>query len=235
VRGLVVADDLDEAALLSLVLQRANLEVTSERDLERTMRRWSENPSDLIVLAVPLPHPRDQVRMVRSHTEVPLTVVVHWPDEELQVALLDLGADLVVARPFSARWLMAQLRALLRRAAVAPTFNLPSLSLAGLTLDAETRTVEIKGRSPRKLTALEYRLLYNLMLHPGQVLPTPTIVDRVWGYRSDPEDRDLVRGLVSRLRAKVEADPHHPGYIRTVAGVGYAFGQPDEPASKDHE
>jgi len=233
--GLVVAEDLDEAAVLSLVLQRANLAVTTGRDLEQAMRRWSEHPADLVLLALPLPHPRDQVRMVRSQTEVPLIVIIHWPDEELQAALLDLGADLVTARPFSARLLMAQLRALLRRAAAAPGFNLPSLSLAGLTLDAETRTVEIKGRSPQKLTALEYRLLYNLMLHPGQVLPAPTIVDRVWGYRSDPEDRDLVRGLVSRLRAKVETDPHHPGTIRTVAGVGYVFGQPDEPGTKDRK
>jgi DNA-binding response OmpR family regulator len=60
------------------------------------------------------------------------------------------------------------------------------------------------------------------MTNRGQVLPTETIVERVWGY-SGEGDRDLVRGLISRLRRKIEADVENPRFIQTVPGVGYLF------------
>jgi DNA-binding response OmpR family regulator len=96
------------------------------------------------------------------------------------------------------------------------------LSLAGVMLDPAARTVQVEEGKARRLTHLEFRLLYTLMIHPGQILPTELIVERVWGYTGHG-DRDLVRGLVSRLRAKVEPEPRTPHYIITVPGVGYAF------------
>ncbi len=220
--ALLIAQDADEAAVLSLVLQRAGLAVTTARDLERAMQSWTERPADLLLMALPGSEPLAQVLRVRGQTEVPLIVVVDPVAEKDHYALLEAGADLVVPRPFSARLLIAQVRALLRRAGSVPLFSLPSLSLAGLILDPATRTVEVKGRPPQRLTHLEFRLLYTLMIHRGQVLPAETIVERVWGY-SGRGDRELVRGLISRLRAKVETDPKSPRYILTVPGVGYCF------------
>jgi DNA-binding response OmpR family regulator len=140
--------------------------------------------------------------------------------------MLESGADLVISRPFSARLLIAQLRALLRRAGNVPLSSLSTLSLAGLTLDPAARTVKVNDLAPRRLTHLEFRLLYTLMIHPGQILPPELIVERVWGY-SGQGDKDLVRGLVSRLRAKVEPEPRSPRYVITLPGVGYAF-DPEE-------
>jgi DNA-binding response OmpR family regulator len=108
-----------------------------------------------------------------------------------------------------------------------PLFSLPTLSLGGLTLDPATRTVKISDHPSKRLTHLEFRLLYTLMIHHAQVLPADTIVERVWGY-SGRGDRELVRGLISRLRAKIEEDPRHPSYILTVPGVGYSFCDVDE-------
>lgn len=230
--ALLVAEDPDESAVLELLLQRIGLTVSAGRDLEHATRAWSEHPADLVLLALNLPHPRDQVRQVRAHTACPLIVIISWADEELQATLLDMGADVLLTRPYSVRLLMAQTRALLRRAAGLPGPTLPSLRIAGLTLDPATRSVEVPGRPPQRLTALEFRLLYNLILYRGQVLPTQTLIDRVWGYRSNLEDRDLVRGLISRLRSKIEPDPRRPRYILTVPGVGYALRQdetPDQP------
>jgi DNA-binding response OmpR family regulator len=101
-------------------------------------------------------------------------------------------------------------------------FSLPTLSQSGLTLDAVSRVVEVDDQRPRRLTHLEFRLLYALMSHRGQVLPTETIVERVWGY-SGRGDKELVRGLVSRLRGKIETEPRQPRYVHTVPGVGYTF------------
>jgi DNA-binding response OmpR family regulator len=154
-------------------------------------------------------------------------MVVDAVDERLHFALLETGADLVVARPFSARLLIARVRALLRRAGSVPLFSLPTLNIAGLTLDPATRTVKVDDRPSKRLTHLEFRLLYTLMVHRGQVLPADTIVERVWGY-SGRGDRELVRGLISRLRSKVEEDARHPSFILTVPGVGYSFCDEDE-------
>ncbi|GAB4535857.1 MAG: response regulator transcription factor [Anaerolineae bacterium] len=220
--ALLLAEDSDEAAVLSLVLQRAGMTVTTARDLNRAMDTWQERPTDLVLLAISNPSPRDQVHRVRSEAQIPLIIVVDMPDEELNYTLLEMGADLVVTRPFSARLLIAQVRALLRRAGGVPLFSLPTLSLGGLTLDPATRMVEVSNRPPRRLTHLEFRLLYTLMIHHGQVLPTDAIVERVWGY-SGRGDRELVRGLISRLRNKVETDPRNPCFILTVPGVGYSF------------
>jgi DNA-binding response OmpR family regulator len=69
---------------------------------------------------------------------------------------------------------------------------------------------------------LEFRLLYVLMVNRGQVIPVDVIVERVWGYTGQGS-RELVRGLVSRLRRKIEPNPHEPRFIQNVPGVGYRF------------
>jgi DNA-binding response OmpR family regulator len=222
--ALLIAEDPDETAILSLVLQHAGLASTATAGLERAMQSWIARPADLILVALPKPEPLAQVQRIRAEAEVPLVLVVDPIAESLHYALLEAGADLVVVRPYSARLLVAQVRALLRRAGGVPMFSLPTLSIAGLTLDPATRAVEVAGRPARRLTHLEFRLLYTLMIHRGQVLPPDTIVERVWGYGGEG-DRELVRGLVSRLRAKVESDPRNPQYVLTVAGVGYRFGE----------
>jgi DNA-binding response OmpR family regulator len=196
--------------------------VNKARNLERTLKMWLERPADLILLALSQPGPIEQVQAVRAVAPVPLVVIVDSISEALYIDLLENGADLVVSRPFSARSLIALIRALRRRAGSVPMFSLPMLELSGLSLDPSTRTVEVRGKIPQRLTHLEFRLFYTLMIHGGQVLPTETIVERVWGYNGGG-DRDLVRGLISRLRSKVEDDPRNPFYILTVPGVGYSF------------
>ncbi len=224
---MLVSHDPDERAVLSLVLQRAGLAVTMASDLERAMKSWLERPADLIALAS-VGNPLDNVSRVRAETEVPLVIFIDPITEDLHRDLLVSGTDLVIVRPFSGRLLIAQVQALVRRAGSVPLFSLPALSQADLTLDAANRTVQITGHPPRRLTHLEFRLLYTLMSHRGQILPTEVIVERVWGY-SGRGDRDLVRGLVSRLRSKIESEPRTPRYVHTIPGLGYSFDPEDDP------
>jgi DNA-binding response OmpR family regulator len=223
--AMLLAENSDERAVLSLVLQRAGLAVTMAQSLDRAMKSWLERPADLIVLALS-GDPMLLARQTRAETPVPLIMVADFLEESSHFSVLEAGADLVIFRPFSARLLIAQVQALMRRAGTVPLFSLPTLSQSGLTLDAANRTVEIAGRRSRRLTHLEFRLLYTLMTHRGQVLPSEVIVERVWGY-TGRGDKELVRGLVSRLRAKVEPEPRSPRYIRTVPGAGYSF-DPDQ-------
>ena len=221
--ALLLAQDADEKALLSLVLQRAGMAVTTAEKLERAMRIWTERPANLILLALPS-DPLENVKRIRAETTAPLMAIVSPVNEDAHYNLLEAGADIVIPRPFSARVLIAQSRALWRRSGGVALLGLPTLSLADLTLDPATRTVHVAGQAPRRLTHLEFRLLYTLMIHRGQVLPTENIVEQVWGY-SGEGDKDLVRGLIRRLRTKVEPDPSNPRYILTVSGIGYSFAQ----------
>lgn len=225
--ALLLAQNSDERAVLSLVLQRAGLMVATANDLEHALQAWPERPADLILLALEAQDPLAGIRRIRAETTVPLVAIVSQAGEDAMYEFLETGADLVVSRPFSARLLIAQLRALLRRTGGMPLFSLPTLSLAGLTLDPATRTVQVADHPPRRLTHLEFRLLYTLMIHRGQVLPTEVIVEQVWGY-SGRGDKDLVRGLVRRLRTKVEPDRRNPCYILTIPGVGYSFDRQEE-------
>jgi DNA-binding response OmpR family regulator len=222
--ALLLAQNPDEKAVLTLALQRAGLAVAKANDLQRAMRLWSERPADLILFALPGDAPLESVRRIRAETTVILVVISDPIEEAMHYELLEAGADLVVLRPYSTRLLIAQLRALLRRAGSVPLSSLPTLNLADLTLDPGTRTVQVAGHPPRHLTHLEFRLLYTLMINRGQVLPTSDIVEHVWGY-SGEGSKDLVRGLVRRLRLKVEPDPRRPRYVLTVPGLGYSFNQ----------
>lgn len=220
--ALLVPRDPDEGAVLALALQRAGFMVIQTRDLAKALQSWLERPADLILLAPAEGDPLSCVRQIRSETEVPLALILDPVNESVHCALLDAGADLVIIRPFSIPVLIAQLKALVRRASGAASQKVPLWSTAGLTLDPLSRTVEIEGKATVRLTHLEFRLLHTLMLHKGQVLPVETIVERVWGY-SGRGDKELVRGLISRLRAKIEPDPHRPRYIHTIPGIGYSF------------
>jgi DNA-binding response OmpR family regulator len=166
------------------------------------------------------------VRQVRAETTVPLILITDPIDEAFHYELLETGADIVLFRPFSSRLLIAQARAVLRRAGGVPLSTLPTMTFSGLSLDPATRTVQVVDQAPRRLTHLEFRLLYTLMTHRDQVLPTETIVEHVWGY-SGEGDKDLVRGLVRRLRTKVEPEPSKPRYVVTVPGLGYSFNRPE--------
>lgn len=226
--ALLVAEDADDIAVFSLALQRAGLAVTTAKDLDRAMQNWSHRPADVILLVLPDRPPVEQVQQVRGETLVPLILVLDVLDDRLHCELLKRGADLIVEPTFSPRLLIAQIGTLLRRAGTVPSFSLPTMSVAGLTLNPATRTVDVIDKPTQRLTHLEFRLLYTLMIHRGQIIPTDTLVERVWGYTGQG-DRDLVRGLVSRVRSKVEADGREPQYILTVPGIGYSFKKDEHP------
>ena len=225
--ALLLAHNADESAVLRLVLQRAGFASRVTTDLEASIQDWQDKPSDLILLASKAQVAIEKIHELRALTEVPIVLVSQPIQEDLHVDLLEAGTDLIVYRPFSARIMISQLRALMRRAVGVSVFNLPNFTVGDLILDPSVRTVQVKDQPATHLTRLEFRLLYTLMVHRGQVLSTEALVERVWRY-SGRGDRDLVRGLVKRLRAKIEPDSAHPIYILTIPGVGYKLQEPGE-------
>lgn len=220
---MVIATDQNEKEIITFVLRRAGLAVASSSDHQRVLNNWTEHPADLMVVAsLEDQAPIRIVEEIRAVTQIPLLIIVDRISEKNRCDLLQHGVDVILDRPASAQVLTAQTQALLRRSAAIPSFVLPTLSLNEITLDPSTRTVTVSGKETRRLTQLEFRLLYTLMTNRGQVVPLDVLVERVWGYTGGG-NRDLVRGLVSRLRRKIEPDPKHAQFLETIPGVGYRF------------
>ena len=221
-QAMLVAPDAEELAIIARVLQRVGLNVLRAIDLEKAINKWGTTPLDMMLICYDGRVILEQVHRLRGITEVPLITITDEITEVMHVALLDAGVDLVIQRPFSARLLREQSNALLRRATGMPLATLPTLTVDTITLDPATRTVQTMGATPKRLTHLEFRLMYTLMMHKGQIMSPQQLVERVWGYEGD-KDRDLVRGLVRRLRIKIESDPKDPHYLVTHQGIGYVF------------
>jgi DNA-binding response OmpR family regulator len=228
-QALLFSPYADEAAVLTVMLQQAGFTVRSIRDLSQAVEAWPKQPSELIVITLTEDQARAvrQIQQMRAHTVVPIIVVADLISDDFKVELLEAGADLVVAKPYSVRFFIAQIRALLRRSAGLPFFSLPNITQGDLVLNPADHTVTVGDSEAKHLTQLEFRLLYMLMTHVGQIVPSERIVEHVWGY-SGEGNRELVRGLVQRLRSKVEPNPRSPRYILTEPGIGYYFNRFDE-------
>jgi len=222
-QAIIASNDPDERDYYGFVLRHAGFTVALRADLKGLAEQTFEKPLDLVVAcAEDLDGLREDIKSLRAASEAPVIVLAQSTREEQVVSLLDAGADLVLPHPVGPRALREYCRSLLRRAGNIPAFSLPTLDLGEIALNPSTMTVQTAGMQPMRLTQLEFRLLYVLMTNRGQVIPSEVIVERVWGY-SGTGSKDLVRGLVSRLRGKIEPSPNNPRLVHTVPGVGYMF------------
>ncbi len=185
----------------------------------------ARNP-DLIVLDIMLPR-RNGFEICRdlrsSGNTTPLLVLSAKGQEIDKVVGLELGADDYVSKPFSIRELLARIYALLRRS---ETTSKP----VGLELPAEIafgdvtiRSATMRGRRGEKLfdlSAREMKVLALLFTHWGEVIDRNRFLDEVWGMDYYGTTRTLDQVIV-KLRQKVENDPAHPRFLKTVHGVGY--------------
>jgi DNA-binding response OmpR family regulator len=223
-KALVFGDDRDQLEFDAFVLRQAGLQPVATGSEEKFLSMCVEETLDLVVLdatsrevdVLPL------VARVRSDSAVPILLTSPVSDEEYILKALDLGVDDYLLKPHSPRMLAARCMVLLRRAQSMPLSAMGPVTAEGLTLDPEAHLLVTAEGSSIRLTNMEFRLLYLLMRNPERVIPTETIVERVWGYGGKGE-ATLVKNLVSRVRRKVEPDPSHPRYVRTIPGVGYTF------------
>jgi DNA-binding response OmpR family regulator len=233
-KALVVDDDRVLADLVAFTLRREGFQVIQRYDGEAALQGWDKEQPDLVVLDVNLPKLDGFAvcRRIREQADTPIILLTVRGEEDDIVRGLELGADDYISKPFSPRQLVARAQAVLRRAGKTST---PALRQAGdMIMDAGRRELRIGQGPPVSLTPLESRLLDYLMVNAGHVLTTEALIDHVWG--AEGGDRDMLRQLVRRLRAKVahacggEADPAtRPGYIETVPGLGYGLTLPAPP------
>ncbi len=207
-------------------LEREGFQVEIAPTLARAAEAIRREEPDLILLDVMLPDGdgRELCRDLRRRSDVPIIMLTARGEEVDRVVGLELGADDYVVKPFSARELVARMRAVLRRGTGPPRRG--AIELGDLRLDPASRTVT-KGGAPLELTAREFDLLHLLMAHAGEVVRRERIMDEVW----DPHWFGSTKTLdvhVSWLRKKLGDDPARPRYITTVRGVGFRFATAEE-------
>jgi DNA-binding response OmpR family regulator len=188
---------------------------------------------DLVLLDVMLPDGSgfDALRELRSMGSTPVIMLTARGDEADRVAGLELGADDYVIKPFSARELVARIRAVLRRVSTAA--DPPSrdaIRIGAVELDPAARTATFNSE-PLELTRKEFDLLALLMGHAGSVVTRERLIDEVWDVNWFGSTKTL-DVHVSGLRKKLGDDPTDPRYLHTVRGIGFRFAQAGEDAGR---
>jgi DNA-binding response OmpR family regulator len=221
---MLVDDEESIQKLLTYPLEREGYTVIQARDGEEALRRFAEQPVDLVVLDVMLPRldGLEVCRRLRTGSAVPIIMLTARDDEVDKVLGLELGADDYITKPFSIRELRSRIRAVLRRAGLRADRAADGLIEAGmLVIDPSKRAVAVAGERAQ-LTYVEFEVLHTLASHPGRVYSRQALLEAVWGDSAYREPR-TIDVHIRHLREKIEPDPREPAYIFTVRGVGYRF------------
>ena len=224
-RILVVEDEESLSDPLSYMLRKEGYEVSLAETGPSALEQFDRHGADLVLLDLMLPglSGTEVCRALRAKSQVPVIMLTAKDSEVDKVVGLELGADDYVTKPYSARELVARIRAVLRRRGeTEETSGGPGALEAGpVRMDVDRHVVTVDGAKV-DLPLKEFDLLEMLLRNAGRVLTRMQLIDRVWGadYVGDTKTLDV---HVKRLRAKIEPDPGAPRYLVTVRGLGYKF------------
>jgi two-component system, OmpR family, response regulator RegX3 len=220
---LIVEDEESLADPLAFLLRKEGFEATVVADGPTALAEFERAGADIVLLDLMLPgmSGTDVCKQLRARSSVPVIMVTARDSEIDKVVGLELGADDYVTKPYSARELIARIRAVLRRGADTDDAGTVDgvLESGPVRMDVERHVVSVNGE-PVTLPLKEFDLLEYLMRNTGRVLTRGQLIDRVWGadYVGDTKTLDV---HVKRLRSKIEADPANPVHLVTVRGLGY--------------
>ncbi|MEU0769072.1 response regulator transcription factor [Streptomyces albogriseolus] len=239
---LLAEDDRAIRNALERALTLEGYRVTAVADGVEALAQAHRSRPDVLVLDVMMPgiDGLQVCRVLRAEGDrTPVLILTALVETADRIAGLDAGADDYVVKPFDVEEVFARLRALLRRAAPAPTEPVPTepepaaapepgapappgrcLEAAGLRMDPQARRAW-RGDRELELTRTEFELLELLIRNAGVVLEHATIYDRIWGYDFGPGSKNLAV-YVGYLRRKLD-EPGAPQLIHTVRGVGYVL------------
>ena len=219
---LIVEDDARTARLLEELLEVEPHHVTCVQTGEEGLAHLRAAPVDLVVLDVMLPG-RDGYSIcaeIRSFSSVRILMLSARGAPADRVDGLRLGADDYLPKPFHAQELLARVEALSRRGTLpAGSASAKALTVRGLTLDGDARTVQVDGRDV-DLTGAEFDILRALVERAGRVVSRERLMDLARGSEFMAFDR-AIDVHISNIRKKLGDSPRAPQWIRTIRGVGY--------------
>lgn len=220
---LLVDDDTSIVSNLRTFLNQEGFQVTSANNHKETIDLLDSGQYhfDLALLDVSLPDGSgfSLCSAIKANSDIPVIFLTASDDEYSVVAGLDLGADDYISKPFRPRELISRMNSVLRR------YHRGSQPLEYHELKADTvRGLVYKNNVELTLSALEYRLLLLFLSNQGIVLTRSRLLEELWDMAGEFVNDNTLTVYIKRLREKIEADPAHPEYIKTIRGLGYKLG-----------
>ncbi len=225
-RILVVDDEQSIRTIIEYALRDAGFDVVTAARGDDALAAMEREPIDLVVLDVMLPgmDGLEVCQKIRAERNIPIIMLSARGEELDKVLGLELGADDYVTKPFSPRELVSRVKANLRRGRMDGEHE-DSLRFGDLEIDPVARAVT-RADEDLTLTLSEFEILLKLARSPRRVFTRQELMDHLWKgtFYGDLRSVDV---HVRHLRQKIERDASNPLLIRTVRGVGYAFGGED--------
>jgi two-component system KDP operon response regulator KdpE len=217
-RILLVDDDPGIMVAVKQALTTHGYEMATATDGLEALAAFEREPPELILLDLVMPRCSglEVCQRIRELSATPIIILSVKGSEADIVSVLDLGADDYLVKPFRLAELLARVRAVLRRGS---KILATTVTCGDLKIDMEEHRVTLAGRIIT-LTPIEYALLAELAANVGRVLTTRLLLQQVWGHQYS-DSTDYIKGVVRRLRVKIEPDPAHPRYIITEPHLGY--------------
>ena len=216
----MIEDGASLASMLSEYLQAAGVQVDAAHDAASGLAALSRTKPGAVILDVMLPDLDgfEVCRRIRANSDVPVTMLTARGDDADRIVGLELGADDYIPKPFNPRELLARLRAVLRRSARVQSDARDVMRFGRLEIDSASRQVTL-GEVPCNLTGYQFDVLHVLASNAGRVMSREPLMDHLRGNSLEAFDRSI-DGHVSRIRAAIEDDPHHPRRIIEGCGCG---------------
>jgi two-component system, OmpR family, KDP operon response regulator KdpE len=226
---LVVDDEPRVVRLVSEVLGAMGYQVIAAANGKSAIEMVAIEQPDLVLLDILMPMGPDGYEVcgrIREFSQVPVIMLTARAQESDVLHGFDVGADDYLTKPFSAKELVARVKAVLRRTCRPEEIGSATLTCGDLEIDFSRCTVKARGEQV-SLTRTEYALLRQLALNANRVMLHRDLLVEVWG----PEyldDIDYLRAYIRYLRRKLEAEPSNPRHILTSIGIGYMLVCPGE-------
>ena len=220
---LIVEDEPDIRSTLEYNIHRDNFQTESVGNLLDAEKILSTTNISLILLDLMLPDGSGldlcrKLKADQSTNSIPIIILTAKDDEVDKVVGFELGADDYVTKPFSVRELILRIKAILKRKVQKPEVTEVEREFGELRIDSDSHEVFVNGEEV-SLTALEFRLLKQLVDRRGRVQTRDQLLSDVWGYSADITTR-TVDTHIKRLREKLGPIGK---YVQTIRGVGYKF------------
>lgn len=223
---LVVEDEPRYMRAIRINLEASGYTVYTAATGREALEAVAQHAPDLVLLDLLLPEIDGFTvcRRLREFSEVPVIMLTARTETEDVVKGLDCGADDYVTKPFSAKELLARVRAALRRSqaqsqrAIETAFSTPD---GRLRVDFTEQRVFVAEEEVR-LTLTEYRLLSLLIHNANRVLVSDYLLEQIWGTQHEDDNR-LLWQAIHRLRQKIRDEAKENPYIQTRPGIGYVF------------
>ena len=220
---LIVEDDRELAELMRRAFNAQGIAARVVHTAEDAYDILATSVFNCLIVDVNLPGDDGYVlcRNLRERSGVPVVFASARIEPDARIRALEEGGDAYLSKPFSLRELLAQVKALMMRPDRKQEGESATLVAGPFQLDFDARTVKKNGREV-SLSPKEFRLAETLMRNPGKSLSRDALLAEVWGAFAELEPQ-TVSVHMSWLRSKLEDDPSHPIYFKTVRGEGYRF------------